>query len=530
MLHRFEQPTDGIAVPSQFTWPFQYTPHPLCRMAAIEVQHRIAKLATQYDDLQSGKMFGVLVVKENDGTLGFLAAFSGNIGGKNNHDYFVPPIYDALQPGDFFKTGEAEITKINHRIEHLLASKELKQAQEQLERMSKEAEYAINAMKEEMTQRKQRRDMLRKKGTDSTTLITESQRDKADLNRAKKHYKKVISDIQSVINRFTDEIDALKEERKTRSAKLQMELFSQYRLLNAHGETCDICDIFAPTPQHIPPAGAGECAAPKLLQYAYKNSFHPVAMAEFWWGDSPKGEIRRHGEFYPSCIAKCRPILLYMMQGLDVEPDPQLSSKDFTPEIIWKDEHIAIINKPAGMLSVEGKINATSAEQWIRNRYPDAKAVHRLDQSTSGILVFAKNCDTYRTLQSQFATRQVKKSYIAIIDGKLPTTSGEIALPLKADYDHRPRQMVADDGKSALTRYEVLDVSENRTRIRFYPITGRTHQLRVHAAHQAGLNSPIVGDELYGTKEKRLFLHAECIEFIHPSTGKTITVTCQPDF
>lgn len=499
-------------------------------MAAAEAQQHINDLAEKYAELKEGKMFGVLVVRDSAGTLGYLAAFSGNIGGKNVHDYFVPPIYDALRPGDFFKTEEAEITRLNHRIEHLLASDELQQAKKRLDETGKDAETAIKAMKEEMAQRKLRRDTLRGKGSDCTALIAESQRDKADLNRAKKRYKEAIAEIQTDIDRFTDEIEALKEERKTRSAKLQMKLFSQYRLLNARGETCDICEIFAATPQRIPPAGAGECATPKLLQYAYMNSLHPVAMAEFWWGNSPNSEIRRHGEFYPSCIAKCHPILLYMMQDLDVEPDPRLSSEDFIPETIWEDEHIAIIDKPAGMLSVEGKISTMSAEQWMRDKYPDATAVHRLDQATSGILVIAKDKETYRDIQAQFASRRIKKSYIALLDGVLPTQSGEISLPLKPDYDHRPRQMVASDGKHALTRYEVLESDNYRTRVRFYPITGRTHQLRVHAAHHHGLNAPIVGDELYGTKAKRLYLHAESIEFIHPTTKKPVSITCQPKF
>ncbi len=530
MLHRFEKPIDGIAIPSQFTWPFQYSPHSLCRMAAIQVQQHIATIAEQYADLKAGKMFGVLVVRDRTNTLGFITAFSGNIDGKNNLDYFVPPIYDALQPEDFFKTGESEISKINHKIEFLLASDELKQAHKNLEETIKESKAVIDATKEEMARRKSRRDTLRAKGENSQALITESQHDKAELARAKKRYKAVIAEIQSEIDRFTGEIEKLKAERKTRSAELQMKLFRQYRLLNACGEIRDICDIFANTPQHIPPAGAGECAAPKMLQYAYMNSLYPIAMAEFWWGDSPKGEIRRHGVFYPSCIAKCRPILLYMMQGLNVEPDPQLSSKEFTPEIIWEDEHIAIIDKPAGMLSVEGKSNAISAVQWIRNRYPDAIAVHRLDQATSGILVIAKDKETYRDLQAQFASRRVKKSYVALLDGKLQVKSGEIKLPLKPNYDHRPRQMAAEDGKHALTRYEVIEVTNKWTKVRFFPITGRTHQLRVHAAHHLGLNTPIMGDELYGTRAERLYLHAESIEFIHPSTGKSILINRAANF
>lgn len=533
MLHRFREQTDGITIPRLFTWPFHYTPHQLCRMATAQVQEYISIRRDWHRELQSGKMFGVLVVSDTDGNLGFLAAFSGNLAGKNSHKYFVPPIYDALQPDDFFRRGEALISQINHKIDSLLSSDSLRQARQELDRITDEAESTLAEMKATLAQRKSIRDMRRANGEDNAPLIAESQRDKADMHRAKIFYKERTALAQAAVDKLMDEINVLKEERKLRSAQLQMELFSQYRLLNARGEIRDICDIFAPTPQRIPPAGAGECAAPKLLQHAYLNGLQPIAMSEFWWGDSPKGEIRRHGNFYPSCTGKCKPILLYMMQGLDVEPDPMAAGETFSPQILWEDPYIVIINKPAGMLSVNGKTGVGSAEQWARDRYPSATGtmiVHRLDQATSGILVIAKSKDIHRTLQSMFAGRHIRKSYVALLDGILSVTEGEIRLPLKPDYDHRPRQMVADDGKTALTRYQVIGIENGRTKIRFYPITGRTHQLRVHAAHADGLGTPITGDALYGIPAERMYLHAEHIEFVHPVTGETISITCRPDF
>ena len=533
MLHRFKQSIAGIELPKQFTWPFHYTPHPLCLIAAQETQLYIATRKEWHDELLSGKMFGVLVVSDSNHRLGYVAAFSGNLAGSNHHDYFVPPIYDALQPGDFFKKGEAEISHINHRISHLSEGEELQQAQATLYDIQQEATNTLENFKKEIAQRKAARQQRRDNGEDSALLIAESQHDNAELQRLKRHYKTLINQAQIHLDTLLTEINALREERKTRSAKLQMELFSQYRLLNACGDTKDICDIFAETVNQLPPAGTGECAAPKMLQYAYQNNLHPIAMAEFWWGNSPKGEIRCHDHFYPSCISKCKPILLYMMQGLDVEPNPLNNTATLTPSILWEDDTIVIINKPDGMLSVDGKIEVYSVEQWAKENYPHATGpmiVHRLDQSTSGILVIAKDKETHQALQTQFLSRKVKKSYIALLNGSIPNATEEIDLPLKLDYDNRPRQMVAPDGKKARTRYEVISTEGEKTRVRLYPITGRTHQLRVHCAHPDGLNTPIVGDELYGTPAHRLCLHAEHIEFTHPANGKTIEITCPAEF
>jgi tRNA pseudouridine32 synthase/23S rRNA pseudouridine746 synthase len=309
-----------------------------------------------------------------------------------------------------------------------------------------------------------------------------------------------------------------------------MRLFAQFRMLNAQGEERDLCELFAPTAQQIPPAGAGECAAPKLLQYAYKNALRPIAMAEFWWGNSPKGEVRQHGMFYPACNGKCKPILSHMLTGLNVEPNPLIEIAPPEPKILWEDEWLVAIDKPSGMLSVRGKSGVRSAEEWAEERYDEAMIVHRLDQSTSGILVIAKNKIAHEALQKQFISRTVKKSYVAVLDGVIERSRGEIRLPLKLDYDNRPRQMVALDGKAAHTIFEVEKIESGRTRVRFYPITGRTHQLRVHAAHADGLGTPIVGDDIYGTSAERLMLHAETIEFEHPISGESISLSSKAEF
>ena len=530
MLHRFTSDIRGIELPKQFTYPHHYTPHPITVRAAEEVQRYIATREEWKEELDRGKMFGVLVV-EAEGEIGFLAAYSGHLSGRNDHEYFVPAVYDMLRPGDFFKLEEANITAINKQIKELEANEELRAAHIELERTKRECEDELETIKKNLAEGKAYRNRLRSEGIyDEQELILQSQHEKAEAARRKRAMKERLEMVTQKVSNLLKRIEELKLERQHRSAELQMRLFEEFRMLNIRGEERDLCSIFAPTAQQIPPAGAGECAAPKLLQYAFKQGMRPIAMAEFWWGNSPKGEVRRHGTFYPACIGKCKPILEHMLQGIDVEPNPLLEIATSEPKILWEDESIVVIDKPSGMLSVRGKVDVRSAQEWAEERYTEAMIVHRLDQSTSGILVIAKNKDAHETLQKQFITRTVKKSYVALLDGIVMTKSGEIRLPLKLDYDNRPRQMVAADGRAAHTLYEVEGYTEGRTRVRFYPITGRTHQLRVHAAHTEGLGTPIVGDEIYGKTAERLMLHAETLEFTHPTTGEHLKIECPAEF
>ena len=458
MIHSFPIATNNLPLPQLFTYPFHYTPHPLCVKAAEEVQQYLQTRTDWHEELQQGKMFGVLVVKNPTGEVGYLAAFSGNLAGSNHHDYFVPPVYDLLNPDGYFKEEEARISAINVMLNHT---------------------------------------------NDNNQEI----------------------------------IEALKEERKQRSIALQQWIFEQFRLRNARGEEQDIYSIFTQTAHRNPPAGTGECAAPKLLQYAYLNNLQPLAMAEFWWGNSPKGEIRRHGHYYPACRHKCEPILSFMLQGLEVEPNPLLTSNtDATQlETVYEDDFLLVVNKPAGMLSVPGKTGQASVLTLLQERYPDATGpilVHRLDMATSGLLLAAKDKDTHALLQKQFEGRTVKKRYIALLEG-IPQAEpkGFIRLPLRPDFDNRPLQMVCYEyGKPAVTRYEIMDTENNYTRMAFYPETGRTHQLRVHAAHPEGLNCPIVGDPLYGQPAERLYLHAERLEFRHPVTGQRLQIQKEAPF
>lgn len=538
-FHSFSCPVSHITLPEKFTYPFHYTPHPLTVMAAEEVQ---AYLYTRKDwgkYLKQGKMFGVLIVRTEDGKVGYLAAFSGILAGKNLHKYFVPPIYDLQQPEGFFRLEEDKISAINHQIRKLQVADAYTECKNKLAEAICKSEQSIREARKQQKVARQNREARRQNNPDDAELAAmtrESQFQKAELKRLKQQWKKHIDALQAEVAAFEANIEQLKTERKTRSAALQHHLFEQFKIRNARGEIRDLCNIFKETEQKVPPAGAGECAAPKLLQYAYLNRLQPLAMAEFWWGNSPKTEIRRHGYYYPACKGKCEPILKHMLQGLDVEDNPLLNDQhhDTELEIMFEDDWLLVINKPAGMLSVPGKTNLDSVYQRVQSRYPEATGpmiVHRLDMSTSGLLLIAKRKEVHQNLQAQFKSRTVKKRYIALLDGLITQDEGIIELPLCLDPADRPRQIVNNKyGKPAITTYQVLSRNPTQTRIAFYPHTGRTHQLRVHAAHPSGLNTPIIGDELYGKGANRLYLHAEFLEFRHPVSGEIIQIEKKADF
>ena len=538
-FHTFAQPIQSIPLPERFTYPFHYTPHPLCVIAAEETQAYLKERTEWREELQTGKMFGVLVVRTPAGEVGYLAAFSGNLAGKNVHPFFVPPIYDLLQPDGFFRQEEEQINEINARIRTLQASPALEDARSRLQSTIEYCDFVLQAAKDLMKKRKEERDRLRQfplTEEETALLIKESQHMKAAHKLTKKSLRSILEEDQAKVDRLEQEIEQLKQERKRRSAALQRKLFEQFRILNARGEVKDLCELFAPTSQGTPPAGAGECAAPKLLQYAYQHQLEPIAMAEFWWGDSPKTEIRHHGYYYPACKGKCEPILHHMLQGLRVDENPLLadSHRETKLDILYEDDYLLVINKPEGMLSVPGKGDADSVYQRLSILYPEATGpiiVHRLDMATSGLLLAAKTKEAHQNLQAQFKNRTIQKRYIALLEGEVPQDEGEIRLPLCPDPLDRPRQIVSEEfGKPALTHYRVLERTSGKTLIAFYPQTGRTHQLRVHAAHPQGLHCPILGDKLYGRKAERLYLHAEYLAFTHPITSERIEIQKSPAF
>lgn len=542
MLHRFTTSITDIPLPERFTYPFCYTPHPLCILAAKEVQSYLTRQTAWKDELRQGKMFGVLIVQTEHGEIGYLAAFSGILAGKNLHPFFVPPVYDLLQPQGFFKIEEENISSINRNIRQLENDKAYAALSAELARTIQSAENILATakaqLKEAKTAREQRRKEKELNAQEEAELIRESQFQKAEYKRLERSWKARITTLQTQTEDWERRISALKSERKTRSAALQQKLFEQFGMLNYRGEVKNLCEIFGQTVHKTPPAGAGECAAPKLLQQAYLHGWKPIAMAEFWWGDSPKTEIRHHGHYYPACKGKCEPILQHMLQGLQVEENPmlkrmQVPSKNL--EIVYEDPWLSVINKPAGMLSVPGKEDAVSVYSLMREQYPEADSpltVHRLDMATSGLMLIAKTKRVHQNLQAQFKNRLVRKRYVALLEGIVPKDKGTVDLPLCLNPLDRPRQMVhTEHGKPAITDYQVLErLDGKRTRIAFYPRTGRTHQLRIHAAHPLGLHCPIIGDELYGEKADRLYLHAEYLEFTHPITGETVRITKEAEF
>ena len=584
MLHAL---STSVPSPRQFTYPFCYDVDPLAEAASEELQHYIATTGLMSAEKGCGKMFGVLVVeyKDEEGALqrGFLAAYSGLLGGRNDWQYFVPPVFDAQQPDGHFKRTEREISAINREISAIEHDPQYLQSVAQHEEMTKRLQAEVEAFKVEVDVAKARRDARRKSGEplseeEQAEMVRESQFMKAELRRRRKAMEQAESTFH---NPHATLLKSLHRKRKQMSDELQRWLFAAYRMLNAKGEERDLIDIFREYTHAMPPAGAGDCCAPKLLQYAYQHRLRPVCMAEFWWGESPASEIRHHLHYYPACRSKCLPILTHMLKGLDVAPNP-LAQKRHTvePRVLYADEYILVVDKPAGMLSVPGKADdsaSVSVEEYFANNSKlkiqnskFLKAAHRLDMDTSGLLVLARTEQAYVELQRQFASRETVKRYEAVLCGvpkhttphstfrsdvpepitqnsKFKTQNsstqpdgclGAISLPLIADINDRPRQRVdMEHGKPALTLYNIVEVravdantavayttkkaDKSLTLVHLYPKTGRTHQLRVHCAHPQGLACPILGDPLYGTERAdRMYLHAAELTFRHPITGE----------
>ena len=633
-----------------FTNPFRYAPHPLVKKAAGQIMAMLERwrnlpegnmLRELERSFAEGKMLGVLVVSskspdkrlthilktstsdfpndtshdfqidtsqgvQSDTTTGihFIAAFSGTVRGADGRttatvDGFVPPIIDLTAPEGYFKLKEAEISHINHRISELSSSSTLRDLKDSYQRMLAQQENEISAMQEQLHLSKTRREEIRKSNPDTETeaeLIKESQFQKAQLKRLKDKWKETLAETVTHISAFEAEISALKNERSERSDELQKWIFENALVHNALGEVSSIWEVFN-ADGLIPPGGTGDCAAPKLLEYAYRHGLQPLAMGEFWYGISPTTAVRTHGHFYPSCTSKCGPLLSYMMQGMPLQdsvptaPSPIDEHALQTPVIIHEDESIIVVEKPSGMPSVPGLDGRTSLQEWLSENLtsllaekhhtpsdeseksegqtesqPDALSssnrsgyhskrkiysVHRLDMDTSGVMVYAKTEAAALHLRKQFEEHTIRKTYIArltcCISSMDNNYTGTINLPLSPDYDERPRQKVDfKQGKPAHTDYKILQTNpDGTTDILLYPLTGRTHQLRVHCAHTLGLARPIAGDLLYGAHTancfqempwecqwqhqcgdiSRLCLHALSITFIHPLTGTPQTFT-----
>ncbi|MBW3695835.1 RluA family pseudouridine synthase [Vibrio sp. T187] len=569
----FSHSIDAYEPPERFTFPFYYEPHPLCEIAAKQLQEHLESQTDWVHDFglddvtnntrstgspksndpyaskatkERGKMFGVLVVKNRQGKIGFLSGFSGKIADQNLLPGFVPPVFDMLAEGSFYRGELAEVTKVSDQFKALLANPDLAEIQAELASQTAQSEHEIEAQRQRIIEGRKRRKALRAEGESNLNeqelnalidaLGKESVAEKNQLKYLKLGWDKTLQNIQSKLDVFTTKLEQLKSERARLSNLLQHKLFEHYAFLNTHGHTKDLNEIFKDTPNHIPPAGSGECAAPKLLQYAFLNDLQPLCMAEFWWGVSPKSEVRKHKKFYASCQSKCEPILGHMLQGIEMDPNPLLDNPAEGKEldILYQDDHIVVVNKPAEFLSVPGRTIKDSAAYRIEQMFTDVEGpfvIHRLDMSTSGILIFALTKRANKSLQKQFMAREVKKRYVALVEGVLEEEQGYITLPLRGDINDRPRQMVCHEhGKPAETKWEVIERTDSTTKIYLYPKTGRTHQLRVHCSHTDGLHMPIRGDDLYGLKANRLHLHAEQLQVEHPVTKEWLTFQVEADF
>lgn len=529
MIHPFP---DGIRIefPEAFTDPFRYRPHPLVRLAADLVTRRIEGSEELSAIFAEGKMLGVLAVSSENG-IGYIAAFSGNIGGKSRIEGFVPPIYDLTDPEGHFRIKEKEISLINDRIREAGSDPTLKALRRQIQEAQDDMEHGIREQKDRMAVLKEERDRKRAESCDDETaarLIRQSQHEKAELRRIRLRMEETISRLKTAIAEREAGITALKLLRKTLSDELQTWIFRQYVVHNAKGEERSIYNIFADSGM-TPPGGTGECAAPKLLEYAFRNGLTPIAMGEFWYGLPSDTAVRTQGSFYPSCTSKCGPLLGFMLQGMGKDTIDTIHGE---PEIIHQDEEVVAVVKPAGMPSVPGLTGEKSLLEWIveKTGCSTTEAVHRLDMDTSGIMIFAKTPQAGTAIRRQFENHTVRKTYHALLspasESLHPGDRGTISLPLSPDYDERPRQKAdRKQGKEAVTDYLVDRIRpDGMIRVIFRPLTGRTHQLRVHAAHILGLGHPIAGDLLYGgLAAERMYLHAAEITFTHPGTGQQTT-------
>jgi len=553
-FHSFEQPINDIAPPQAFTFPFFYQPHSLAKIAATQLQQHLTPLSNQ-----QGRMYGVLVVKNEQGNLGFITACSGTqtdmttIGNKQN---LVPAVFTGFEQNSYYLTKQSLVNQLTHEIKRHAETTRYRLAKTLVTSEQSSATFQISQLQRELASNRQIRKALRAeiapKLTDtfaqddpeiferakqqSIQLSRESVQDKKQLAALKTYWQQRIEQAQQAFLALDSQLSELKKSRRKLSNKLQKLLFKQYQFLNIKGETKDLNTIFENEAVAQPPAGSGDCAAPKLLQYAFNHKLTPVCMAEFWWGLPAKSEIRKHGHFYPACQGKCLPILTHMLDGMKVDDNPLLENPADSLDlpIIYQDDDLVVVNKPANMLSVPGKNIEDSVYTRIKKAFPHATGslvLHRLDMATSGLLLLSLNEKAHKHLQKQFINKEINKRYVAVIDGTPKQTSGEIHLPLLLDIHDRPKQKVCFKyGKRAETQWQMISTTKGQSTLYLYPITGRTHQLRMHCAHPDGLNMPIIGDTLYGTPANRLHLHAESLSFIHPSTKERMSFTIEADF
>ncbi len=527
-------------LPAVFNYPYYHKPNSISLNAAEQVKNELLLGKVKHSFKRTGKMFGVLIVKNKQGVVGFLKAFSGKLDNDFWPSGYVPPVYNVHQKDSFFKKEEKELDQMTKKINNLEKESLFLNTKAKVVALNEELSFFLLREKTRIKSKKKERKRKREQSKSELSIAGYEKMNRA-LNEQSKHeqmlFKKQKKELQNKLTRaqnklniLSTEISLKKKERAERSRSLQKQLFKQYNFLNAHGEHKDLVSIFEETAFKHPPSGAGECCAPRLLQFAYQNNLWPLCFTEFWWGVAPESEIRTHNQHYPACRGKCEPILSHMLKGVSVEKSPlNKSLKEFALAILYEDENLLAVDKPNNMLSVPGKELKDSVVERVKKDHPHISGpglIHRLDYETSGVLLIAKNKEAHRFIQKQFIDRSIKKKYVAILEKPLFQKSGEILLPLRMDPFDRPRQLVCfKEGKPSKTTFRLILKKESCTRVAFFPETGRTHQLRVHSAHKKGLNNPIMGDRLYGSTNDRLFLHAESITVVLPISNQKITIT-----
>ncbi|MGE5659542.1 MAG: pseudouridine synthase [Actinomycetota bacterium] len=510
----------------------------LLKLPRTQISEAIARglmqqLAANDDYSHEGKMYGILLVELPDGTQRVLKAFSGLLKGCSCVAGWVPPI-----PGrDQVALAEAHtLAELERLKQELIALQQLPERQ-QYETLVCEFEQQRQLMSLQHRESKQQRLAKRQLYSETLTgvalataleqLDSESRWQGIERRQLKRQQTMKLQPLQQLIAAADAKMRALKQQRQELSRQLQTQMHAAYSLTNFSGESRSLQQLL---PSGLP-TGTGDCCAPKLLHYAAIQGLKPLAMAEFWWGPPSANQDKIPGEFYGACVERCQPLMGFLLSGL---PQRTEHSNSYDPlatlPILYEDRWLIAVNKPAGLLSVPGRYRdrQDSVLSRLRHELPDGMAlmaVHRLDQETSGILLLARDRQTYRQVTQQFQQRQVRKVYEAVLSGLVAPEQGEINLPLWGDPMLRPSQQVDEQrGKPSVTYFWVMARAEGYTRVELVPLTGRTHQLRVHAADRRGLGIPILGDRLYGCQAAatRLHLHARELHFEHPQFGETV--------
>ena len=540
----------ALSLPERFTFPYYYTPHPLCELAMQQLQQSL--LDCGLNEISQGNLYAVLLV-QNPTTqeLGYLSAFSGlqldpALVSQLNNIHFVPPAFDSEQFQSQNSANLARQLQLADDIEKLQQSHNLDALLAELEGLKIESAQAIEAFQLAMAENKTQRNEVREQANQEKAsgnlesaanllkqLGNQSSQEKRDLKALRIEWKQKIAERQSQVDLIENELKSRKQDHQAISEQLETQRLSHYRFINQTKQSKNLLELLDGKDAL---EGSGDCCLPKLLNFAFEHGFKPLALSEFWWGLPPTDIIRQHANLYPVCQSKSFEILEHQLSGIELEDNPLIVNpavgKSF--DIVYEDDEIVVVNKPEEFLSVPGKFIEDSVYTRIKARYPDATGpliIHRLDMSTSGLLILALTAESNKHIQKQFIDRTVEKRYTALLDGKITGESGDISLPLRGDITDRPRQLVCHEhGRNAETHWQAVSTNNGKTKVHLYPKTGRTHQLRIHCAHPQGLGVPIRGDDLYGYKRERLHLHAGYLKLIHPTTGEWMEFEVPSEF